>query len=437
MAVSMVALLARGSLVSAEPVDATRTLSGLNSAQMFEIARRAEAGNGIEDAEAIYRALASDPSPDVRNEARFRHAQLLAKHNKRVQAAILYRAILDERPDAQRVRLELAALLAQMGDFTGARRQLRQAQTRSLPPEVAQIVNQYSAALRSFRPITASFEISLAPSNNINRATRSTILDTVIAPFQLSDEARAKSGTGIQLGGVIGMRLPISSRVALTGSVSGQGDLYRESAFNDIIAAAEFGPEWLAGKLRIQPLAGRSWRWFGNHPYSITDSGSLKLSRPLGLRAQIEMGLGIGYSNYKLNDLQDGATFNISLNYERAFSQRFGGGVSLGFDRQGARDAGYATRSGSLQLLAWREIRKISAFAVVNISRLGADQRLALFPLRRKDSVYRVTAGASFRQITIHGFSPIIRATYERSHSTVGLYDYARIGGNVGLTHAF
>lgn len=413
------------------------TLRGLRPADMFRIATEMAAAGRTRDASAIYDALAHDSDVTIRSEARFRYAKLLVGEHRFADPALLYRAILDEQPDAQPVRLELAAVLARLGHFTAAWRQLRQAQAGTLPAEVGQIVNQYAAALRSFRPIAASVEIALAPSNNVNRATRSTTLDTVIAPFQLSDDARAKSSIGARIGGTISMRLPLSPLFALTGRTSGQGDLYRDSAFNDVVASVEGGSEWLAGRLRIQPLLGRSWRWYGNHPYATTNSGSVKLTQPLGGKSQIELNVGAGYSDYKLNDLQDGTTFNASLGYERAFSQRAGGGITLGYDRQAANDPGYATRAGSIQFLAWREMGKVSTFAAFSIARIRADARLFLFPARREDWMYRTTVGASFRQIIIGGFSPILRFTYERSQSTVGLYDYSRIGGNVGLTHAF
>src|SRR5262249_27138482 len=137
------------------------------------------------DAERIYRALARDPDPDLRAEARFRLGMMLATQHRYRAAAIAFRTLLDEKPGANRVRLELARVLALMGDDDAARRQLRQAQSMGLPPDVAVTVGRFANALRTSRPVGGSIELSLVPDSNINRATKAATVDTVIAPLTL------------------------------------------------------------------------------------------------------------------------------------------------------------------------------------------------------------------------------------------------------------
>lgn len=50
----------------------------LSAAQLFELAARAEQEGNYSDAEQVYRALAHDPDPEIRTEARFRLALMLA-----------------------------------------------------------------------------------------------------------------------------------------------------------------------------------------------------------------------------------------------------------------------------------------------------------------------------------------------------------------------
>ena len=64
----------------------------------------------------ILAALANDPDADVRLEARFRRSKLLQARGANVEAAVLLRQIVDNRPSAIPARLELAQLLHQMGD---------------------------------------------------------------------------------------------------------------------------------------------------------------------------------------------------------------------------------------------------------------------------------------------------------------------------------
>jgi len=429
-----------GLLAAAVPApspEAGPTQTIVSAQQLLTFGSQAELAGDSEAAIAAYKALEHDPNVDVRNEARFRHGKLCASQKRLTDAAILFRAILDEKPDAQRVRLELAATLARMGDGTGARRALRQAQAGGLPADVARMVDQYAAALRAFKPFGASFELAMAPSNNINRATRSTTLDTVLAPFELSDDARAQSGIGIKAGGQAYARIPVAPAMQILTRLAAQGSFYRDDSFNDLTGTGQIGLEALVGKSRFRPLVGRSYRRYGGRPYATTDSLTVNWTRSAGKRAQLEVEAAAGQADYRLNDLQDGAIYNASLGYERAISQRAGGSISILAQRQSARDPGYATTSAGIDLLAWCETGKTSLFVSAGLSRLEADKRLLLFPKRRTEWLARAGAGATFRQIKVAGFSPLVRLSYERNHSTVELYDYSRFGAELGIARAF
>lgn len=409
----------------------------LTAVQLLALATaRAEEGD-VATAEALFAALARDPDLDIRSEARFRHGRMLEAQNRFADAAVLYRAILDEQPGAQRVRLQLARALLFAGDEGGAARALRQAQAGGLPPDVQQVVAQFQGALRAVQPVGGSFELALAPSTNINRATRSNTLDTAIAPLELSEDAQAQSGLGAKLAGQGFVRLPLSSRLRWTLRASGQGFLYRKSAFNDIIVQLETGLEYTAGKSRLQPSIGRSQRWFGGRPFVDTDLASLSWLRALGRRSQLDVSLAVGRSNFRQNDLQDGTSYDLGVGLEHAFDARSGGRLSLTGQRLDARDPGYATTGGGAGLLYYREFGRTTAFASASLSYLEADGRILLFPSRRVEWLARATIGATLRQASVRGFAPVVRLAYERNISTVGLFDFSRTGVELGITRAF
>ena len=417
--------------------DANADVVKVSAGQLFKRADQAEKSGDWATAQTIYRALAQDSNLDIRNEARFRHAELLTRLHKPAEAAVLYRAILDEKPDAARVRLELAAVLAQMGDLSRARRELRQVQAGGLPPEVAQVVNQYAAALRSVKPWGGSFELALAPDSNINRATDAKTLDTVVAPLNLSDEARQRSGLGLKGSGQIYLRADVGKDLALVPRISGQSAVYRASQFNDISASAQLGLEWRSKADRLTPSAGYTWRWYGGDLYARTQSLSLDWLHPTSKRAQIGTNVSVSRAHYAHNPLQDGMIYTASVTYERALTARSGGSISLSSNRQSARDPGYATMSGGLGLTYWHDFGKVTLFYTAAASRLEADKRLFLFPDRRREWYARSGAGAVFRQVEVAGFSPIIRVAYERNWSAVGIYDYRRVSTDFGITRAF
>ncbi len=421
----------------AAPPPAEGVAADLSAAQLMALASSRAAAGDTDTAVTLFSALAKDPDLDIRSEARFRHGQLLEAQRRFADAAVLYRAILDEQPGAQRVRLQLARALLFAGDDGGARRALRQAQAGGLPPDVTRIVAQFQSALRAVQPIGGSVEVALAPSSNINRATRSTTLDTIIAPLQLSEDAQAQSGLGLKLAGQGFVRLPVNDRLRWTLRGSGQGFLYRQDQFNDVSLQLETGLEYTSGKSRLQPSLGRSHRWFGGRPFTITNSASLNWLRTLGRRSQLDVSSSIGRTDFQQNDVQDGTSYDLGVGLEHAFGSSSGGRISVAAQRFSARDPGYATTGGGVNLLYYREMGRTTAFASAGLSHLGADARLFLFPRRRVEWLARGSVGATFRQFSVAGFAPVVRISHERNFSTVGLFDFARTGVDLGITRAF
>ena len=425
-------------LCAAHPALAQDVRSGLPATELFTMADTAMAEQRFADAEILYRALTRDPDIEIRSEARFRLGLLLEKQKRYRDAAIVFRALLDEKPNAPRVRLELAGALTAIGDNDGARRALRQAQAAGLPPDVAVLVDQFASALRSSKPFGGNLEVALAPDTNINRSTSATTLDTVIAPLLLDRDARAQSGLGVRIGAQGYARLPVAKNISLMGRVSGSAMLYRQGQFNDISTSIVLGPEILAGKCdRLRPAGSIGWRYYGGAFYARTQGASLNWMHIVGKRGQIETDASATRASYALNDLQDGWIYDGSVSVERAFSQKFGGSVSLSFDRQSARDPGYATASGGITILGWRDIGWSTVYANASYRHLESDARLFLYPERRTDDYVRVGAGAVFRKVKLAGLAPVARVAWERNRSTVGIYDYRRLSVEFGVTRAF
>ncbi len=412
-------------------------VEGLSAPQLFEFADKAKAEGDLVSAAAIYEALSKDPDIEIRTEARFRHGQMLAGQKKFSEAALLYRAILDEKSDAQRVRLELAYVLAQMDNLSAAQRELRLAQAGGLPPEVSRMIDQFTNALRANKPYGASFEIALAPDNNINRATRAETLDTIIAPFDLTEDAQAQAGLGLAIKGQAFLRTGIDKRAQLLVRLSGSADIYEKSQFDDMQFGIQAGPEMRSGKDRLNFSGGYSRRYFGGDHYSDIISISGNIQHPMGTKALLTGNISIAAFDNKANDLQDGTIFAANAGYERAFSSRFGAGVTIGATRQALADPGYATTSGSIALSAYRQIGQATLVGSAGYSRLEADRRLFLFPARRIDDRYTATLGVTLRQLQFRGFAPLVRLEYERNDSTAGIYKYERFAAALGITRAF
>ena len=422
---------------SAAPDKASQAVN-LSASELFAFADAARDSGDFASAETAYRALANDPDLELRSEARFRLGMMLAdKQQKYREAAVEFRKILDDKPKAARVRLELARMQAMLGNLGAAEREFRAAEAAGLPPEVEQMVRFYANALSARKPFGGSIEIAIAPDSNINRATKSDTLGTIIGDFTLDENAKARSGIGLALRGQAYARLPLSGKTNLLARLSGSADIYRASQFDDFIAGVQVGPEFTSGRDKFALSAGPAWRWYGAVPYSFSAGGSASWQHPLGKRAQLRVEAGAVRVNNRRNDLQDATGFSLALGIDRAFSARFGGGLQISGSREVARDPGYSTKTGGVNGYLFREMGKTTAVLSLGYSHLEADQRLLLFPERRVDD--RLTAGmsATFRALRVGTFAPLARLRYERNFSTVGLYDFKRIAGEVGITSAF
>lgn len=434
--VASVALAAAPAFGQAQPdIRASSVL--VSAREMFAIADAARDRGDLVTAEAAYRALADDPEMQIRNEARFRLGLMLAGLGRLADSALLFRRILDEHPGAQRVRLELARVLERLGDEAGARRALREAQAGGLPPDVARFVDLYSQALRARRPFGASVEIAVAPDSNINRATRSETLGTVLGDFTLDDESRQRSGIGIAVRGQVYGRVQLGTGASLLARASGAADLYRHSDFSDIILAVSAGPELELGRDRITAEAGLASRWIGGAGYSNAATFALNYLHPLDRQSQLRTsGQVSDFANMR-NRLQSGRSYGITLGYERALSAQMGIALTVGADRHALRDPGYSTSSGRLTLSAYRDFGATTMIGSLDFAHLEADRRLFIFPRRRREDFIRGSLGATFRQLTFWQFAPLVRLSYELNRSTVEIHQYSRIRMELGLARAF
>ena len=412
--------------------------SHLSTAQMFALADRARDRGDYLTAEQAYRALAANPDADMRSEARFRLAMMLADREHRYRdAAVELRRILDEKPDAGRVRLELARIDARLGRVKEAARELRAAEAGGLPPEVEQMVRFYAQALDTQRPAGGSIELLVAPDSNVNRATASNTLGTVIGDFTLNRDARAHSGVGAAVRGQAYARLAVSNRTSLLARLSGSANLYRASQFDDVVLAPQVGPEFDWGRDKLSLGAGPAWRWYGMRPYTTSLAASADWQHRIGPRGQLRIGATAAHIGNRFDRLESSDAASLTVGVDRAFSSRFGGGVQISANRQDAREPGYATAGGSIGAYLFHELGRTTVAANLGYSHLEADRRLALFPERRVDNGFSGVISGIFRQVRIGAISPVIRLRYERNVSRIQLYDYRRFAGELGLATAF
>ena len=132
-------------------------------------------------------------------------------------------------------------------------------------------MDRYSQALRAARPVGASIEVAIAPDSNINHATRSDTLGTILGDFEIDEDSKAESGLGLSLRGQAYRRVALGEGDnSLLVRASGFADNYGKPGFNDIAAELALGPELRLGRNRVNVEIAASQQWFGQEPFMRT-----------------------------------------------------------------------------------------------------------------------------------------------------------------------
>ncbi len=409
----------------------------LTAPAMLALAERLAGEGRRADAARLLAALTADPDGDVRAEARFRLGMLRAADRDWAGAAAAFRALLAERPDAPRVRLELARVLAEQGDDAGARRQIRQAQAGGLPDDVARTVDRFQTALRARRRLGASIEAGIAPDSNINRANRDATIAVGPAVVTLDRDAQARSGVGATVAAQGFWRPRLAVDLDALATVSVNADLYKADRFNDVAVTGMVGPELTRGRTRyrVQAIAGR--RWFGGRGYSRTLGAGATLLRPIGRRAQLQVDLSALDVDYAVNDAQDGRLFSAQLRYDRALTSRLSMRISLLGQRQDAAAPAFATWTGGGQVLLSRDLGPLALYASAGWYRTEGDAAFLFPPVARDDDLVTLEGGIVFRRLAVGGLAPVLRIQRTLNNSPVFFYDFAQTRVTMALTREF
>src|SRR5215831_5941118 len=150
----------------------------------------------LEPAERLVAKLRAVPDP--RPQVLFLSAHIKLAKGDLPGAIDEFRRILQKDPKAVRVRLDLALTLYRTRDYAAALYHFELALSADLPPQAK------ANALRFVRDIQhreSYWELTLgiASDSNINYATSATDVRIADLQFQLNENARAKSGTGLVL----------------------------------------------------------------------------------------------------------------------------------------------------------------------------------------------------------------------------------------------
>ena len=409
-------------------------IAGLKPGHIFAAADQLWQAGQQDAAEALLRVLTEDLDPDVRAEARFRLAKWLLARGDAEQAAALLSRLLEERPRAAPARLEYARALAALGRSDAALRQLQRAESIGLPEEVQLAVDRISSAIRSTKAWGGSIEAGLAPDTNLNQATSQRSIEIFGLPFALNEDARRKGGVGMSFAGQLYRRFAISDGVNMLATIASEGTVVDLGKRNDVSLAASIGPEFHR-QLRPSLIVGR--RWFGGHGYSLSYGAGLRLLRPLGRAAQLDLAVTAQRVAFAGNKEQNGSAISANAAVERAFSPTLFGRLGLSASRQDAKADAYSYLSAGIEAVLSKDLGPLSIYGRVRYNRLQGSEAFALFGKKRDDDLIEASIGASWRRIDVFGMNPLMRLTRTINNSSLPIYEFKRTRLELALNRPF
>ena len=155
--------------------------------QILVIATRLVAAGRFDEALVLLARLEQDNAGGTERD--FLSAMIaLAKHDYR-RAETLLRKILQDNPNAVRVRLELARTLFFAGKDEEADYHFKLAIGQKPPAAVVANITRFREAIRARRAWRFNVNLAIAPDSNINSATDRSQVDIFGLPFQLDPAA--------------------------------------------------------------------------------------------------------------------------------------------------------------------------------------------------------------------------------------------------------
>ena len=393
-----------------------------------------------------------------RAEARFRAgmAALNAAHAapdpetreaKLDEAVAAFRAILVDRPELVRVRLELARAFFLKQEDTLARRHFEQALAGDVPPAVAANIRRFLDIVRARRRWEARFGAALAPDSNLNAASgeRTVFLDTPFGrlPFTLDDPATPKSGLGLSVWGGGEYQYPLSPALRLRSGADASIRDYKGGRFDRQFLAAHLGPRLLFGPgTEASLLATADRQWTAGMPE--TDSFGLRLEgeRLLTPRVALFARASAARRNCRGCNWLDGPAGDIVLGASWAAlpTLRLGGNAGWSWSRANLepwRSAGpQAGLGATLALPAGFTLGLRASLQRTEYQGQGFAHR-TIDRRPREDETHTLSASVHNRALTLAGFSPRLSIIREQRKTNAQALDYKRNRAELSFIRQF
>lgn len=413
----------------------------MTAPQLLEAAERLVTARRFDEARPILGALRQ--APELAMETHFLAGFVEAETGQLNAAAGEFRAVLRERPDVTRARLELARVLMLQGKDAAADHHFRLAEEDGdLPPEIQRTIQNARSIIRNRKNWNFNIDVGLAPDTNVNNATSARLIDSIYGnnTIELNDEARRRKGVGQFVGASGGVRLRLKDGVAMLIDADGQLTNQSGTSADDISALVAAGPELtMKNGARVSVQAVGVKRWYGGKVAQ--QGGGGRISFQQNLTAGQRVGLQVDVRNVTsgYGHAYAGWQSSAFATYERVVHRSLIASATLFARRESlGLDAYSNTEFGGSVGIGGELPHGINAGLSAGISRVLFDDPLPILsPDKRRDWRLNARAYVGARSIRVLGFSPSFTYTYNQSESSLDLYRTTRHRVQLGLARYF
>ena len=358
------------------------------------------------------------------------------------EAIASLRAVLINRPDLVRVRLELARAFFLKGEDSLARGHFERVLAGRPPAPVVANVQRFLAEIRARRRWTMYLGAAVSPDSNIGGASDEQIIYINDLPFRRDAEELTTSGIGVSVwtGGEYQHPLGDRLRLRLGGDLSRQD--YGGRKFDQTFVSAHIGPRWLVDKdTDVSLVASARRRWTGTAP-SYDDLGvRVEAGRRLTPRIRVSGRASWYHRDYLTRDFLDGPILDFTLGGSWVILPILRADGAAGYARERPKSERWRNASRWLRLGA--SVALPLGFTVGGSGELRwTNYEGNWFPFTRDDAPREdrtriLRATVHNRAFTLFGFSPQLVVTNEVRDTNAQLYDYKRTRAELRAVRQF
>ena len=357
------------------------------------------------------------------------------------EAIAAFHAMLVERPELVRVRLELARTFFLKGEDGLAAGHFETVLAGDVPDEVKANVRLFLAEIRARRRWSFNVGVALAPDTNIGAGSDERTITIYGLPFERDAEELTRSGIGLSVWGGAEYQAPVSDRLRIRAGAQASRREYERSDFDQHFAALHLGPRWLLdAATEASLLASARQSWSGAPDYRDL-GGRLEVSHRLGPRVTAFARTSWHDRRYRTRTNLDGPVWDAALHGSWVVAPTVRADLSGGYAEQRPksrrdRHRGRWLGTGVTVALPW-------GFTVGgNAEVRWTDYERGWFPFvadngPREDRTLSYRLSAYNRGLTLAGFSPEIAVVRETRDSNAQLHDYQRTSGELRFVQQF